>query len=92
MAQSLQIIARYRTAAVLEIRSPNLFQQTLSSVLQQRSIDRPLPSIPSFVPAMTTPHAQYGVYSTIRMRPLYAKIETLQGSGSIFDSNPGYRD
>ena len=82
-----KFIARYHTAAVLEIRSPNLFQQTLSSILQKGSIDRPLPSIPFFVPATTAPHAQHGVYPTIRIRPPYANMETLQGSGFIFDSN-----
>ena len=61
-----KFIARYRTTAVLKIRSPNLFQQTLSSILQKRSIDRPLPAIPSLVAATTPPHAQHGVHSTIR--------------------------
>ncbi|KAA6407283.1 MAG: hypothetical protein FRX48_08831 [Lasallia pustulata] len=73
-------------------QSLQIHRKTLSSILQKRSIDRPLLSIPSFVPATTSPHAQHGVYSTIRMRPLYANMETLQGSGSIFDSHPGYRD
>ena len=87
-----KFITRYCTVAVLKICSFNLFQQTLSFILQKRSIDCSLSLIPSFIPAMTPSHTQHDVYSMIHMQPLYTNMKTLQGSDFIFNSHSGYRD
>ena len=69
----LNICAYWVLAVISKIRFTNLLQQTLSSILQKRSTNHLLSSIPFFVPTSTPPYAQHGVYSTIRAIPQYHK-------------------